>query len=360
MIEPCPCCAAHAGASPHAELRFVCDVCGGPRVPRVDPTLRSSGREVPLLRKADAARKARAGWQVAAIADGVLLPFTLLCLAATVLLFGAGIAMTLVALFAVAPVASFLAFALHRAGVRGHEIAPALDAAWLAVATDVAQQTPGLTASVLAQKLGIEEPQAEELMALLDVNGAFTLGETPRPRLRFDEAVPMGAPAPDPPAASGAPSPTTSVVHATPAPRMRSASAPSSHAGATTTTHESRPRCGVSRSSSRAGAMRCFSRSTHASRSSACSRKPRCRPMVRSWTRSPTTSRSMSASPRLRNATTPAARARIASSPRSSGAAASTTTPMRLKYSSWYSRTTGVPVRAQLRAWIRRTGSPAR
>jgi hypothetical protein len=182
VIEPCPCCAAQASASPHAELRFVCDVCGGPRVPRLDPSLRSSGREVPLLRKADAARKARAGWRAAAIADGVLLPFTLLILAATVALFGAHAAMVLVLLFAVVPVAAFLAFALRRASVRGHEIAPALDAAWIAVATDAAQQTPGLTATVLAQKLGIEEPQAEELMALLDVNGAVS----PGPRLRFD------------------------------------------------------------------------------------------------------------------------------------------------------------------------------
>ncbi len=62
------------------------------------------------------------------------------------------------------------------------EIAPALDAAWLAVGADVAQQTPGLTATVLAQKLGIAEPQAEELMALLDVNGAIVV-----PRLRIED-----------------------------------------------------------------------------------------------------------------------------------------------------------------------------
>ncbi len=107
------------------------------------------------------------------------------------LIAGAHLAMTLVLLFAVAPVASFFAFALHRASARGQEIAPALDAAWLTVAADVAQQTPGLTAPVLAQKLGIAEPQAEELMALLDVNGAV-----PMPRMRFEE--PARAPAATP------------------------------------------------------------------------------------------------------------------------------------------------------------------
>lgn len=189
MIEPCPCCAAQASASPHAELRFVCDVCGGPRVPRNDPTLRSSGREVPILRRADAARKARAGWRAAAIADGLLLTFAVLMMGATALVFGAGIALALVTAFFVAPVAAFLAFAIHRSSVRGHEIGPALDAAWLAVGADVAQQTPGLTAPILAQKLGIEEPQAEELMALLDVNGAMVV-----PRLRIEpQARPSGS-----------------------------------------------------------------------------------------------------------------------------------------------------------------------
>src|SRR6201999_4374331 len=70
-----------------------------------------------------------------------------------------------------APIAAFLAMALTRAGARGHEIPPALDAAWLAVATDVVQQHRGaLDAQALAPRLGVEEPQAEELMALLDVN----------------------------------------------------------------------------------------------------------------------------------------------------------------------------------------------
>lgn len=189
-LDPCPCCRAEAGASPHAELRFACDVCGGPRVPRLDRQIRYSGREAALLRKADAARKARAGWRAAAIADGLLLPFTLVIFTALLLIFGASVGLVLVALLIVAPIAAFLAFALARAGARGREIAPALDAAWLAVATDVAQQTRGLTAQVLAQKLGIEEPQAEELMALLDVNEAVGAA----PRLRIDPGpAPVGA-----------------------------------------------------------------------------------------------------------------------------------------------------------------------
>jgi hypothetical protein len=193
VTEPCPCCRAEAGASPHPELRYACDVCGGPRVPRLDRSLHYGGREAPLLRRADAARKARAGWRAATVAGGLLLPFMLAVFAALLLIVGLGVWILLVALLVVLPIAGFLVLAITRGSARGREIAPALDAAWLSVATDIAEQTRGLTAPVLAQKLGIEEPQAEELMALVDVNAAVS---PPRPpKARIDEeagAAPMG------------------------------------------------------------------------------------------------------------------------------------------------------------------------
>ena len=176
--------------SPHAELRWVCDVCGGPRVPRLDRAIDYGGRDAPLLRRADAARKARAGWRAAAIASGLLLPFVLLMFGVMFLVFGLKLALVAVSLAVLAPIVAFVAFAVSRAGARGREIAPAIDAAWLAAATAIAQQSrdPVTTAS-LSQKLGIGEPQAEELMALLDVNEAVT-GR----RVRF-ESGPTGLPA---------------------------------------------------------------------------------------------------------------------------------------------------------------------
>ncbi|APR82972.1 Hypothetical protein A7982_08321 [Minicystis rosea] len=150
-------------------------MCGGPRVPRLDRSIDYGGREAPLLRRADAARKARAGWRAAAIAGGLLLPFVLLLFGVMFLVFGLKLALVAVSLMALLPVAAFVAFAVSRAGARSHEIAPAIDAAWLAAATAIAQQSRGpVTTASLSQKLGIEEPQAEELMALLDVNEAVT------------------------------------------------------------------------------------------------------------------------------------------------------------------------------------------
>lgn len=192
QLDPCPHCNAQAGTSPDHELRFVCDVCGGPRVPHLDRTIAWSGREAPLLRKADAARKARAGWRAAAIAGGLLVPFVLLVLGALFLIFGVSVGLVIAALFALGPIGAFLAFAIGRAGARGREIAPAVDAAWLSAATEIAQQSNGpVTAETLVQKLGVAEPQAEELMALVDVNESINLG-APAPRVRIG-AVPASA-----------------------------------------------------------------------------------------------------------------------------------------------------------------------
>jgi hypothetical protein len=189
-LDPCPCCGAEAGASPHAELRYACDVCGGPRIPRLDRSIQLGGQEAALLRRADAARKARAIWRAIAVGGGVLLPFVLLFFAALMLFFGATAVLVVTAILAAAPVAAFLAFALSRAGARGAEVAPALDAAWISAANDVARQTRGLTASALALKLGIQEPQAEELMALLDADAAAG------PRLRIGPEISGAASAP--------------------------------------------------------------------------------------------------------------------------------------------------------------------
>ena len=192
-LDPCPLCNAQAGTSPHAEYRWVCDVCGGPRVPRVDRAIQLSGREAALLRKADAARKGRAGWRAGAIASGLLLPFVALVIAALLLVFGWSFGLVATALVALAPVGGFLAYAAGRAGARGREIGPAIDAAWISAATDVARQTSGPISAVdLGKKLGVEEPQAEELMALLDVNDALS----PRTRIVVDPPSPGSAAGP--------------------------------------------------------------------------------------------------------------------------------------------------------------------
>lgn len=191
--ETCPHCAAVAGASPHTELRFRCDVCGGPRIPIADPRIQRSGREVPALRQARAAAMSRSGFRAASIAAGVLLGFEILLFAVLLLFLGASASLLVAGLLTMAPFAAFALWAMQRAKARGREITPALDAAWVAAAADVASQSQGaLTARALAATLGTGEPQAEELLALLEVNDVIRGAMTPAgefayaPRLRVD------------------------------------------------------------------------------------------------------------------------------------------------------------------------------
>ncbi len=171
----------------------MCDVCGAPRVPRLDRSLTYSGREAPLLRRADEARKGRARWRAAAIGGGIVLPIAGIFFLALILIFGAKLSLLLTALLFLAPIAAFLAFAAGRAAARGREIGPAIDGAWLMVANDIAQQRgAALTTASLARALGVEEPQAEELIALVDVDKLTSPAVTQGVRIAVPEAAPPG------------------------------------------------------------------------------------------------------------------------------------------------------------------------
>jgi hypothetical protein len=184
---PCPHCRGEGGTSPHAEFRFVCDLCGGPRIPGLDASSSSSGREVAFLRKADAARKARATWRGAAVASGVALVFTVVPFLLLSFIIGPVPLLMFPGVLFTALFGGLLAMAVSRAKARGREIGPVIDGAWVVAATDIARNSSErLTAPGLSQKLGIEEAQADELLALLDVHEAIDGAPSVRPPLRIE------------------------------------------------------------------------------------------------------------------------------------------------------------------------------
>ncbi|WP_437588113.1 zinc ribbon domain-containing protein [Sorangium sp. So ce1000] len=192
--EACPHCSAVAGASAHPELRFQCDACGGPRVPLADDRIQRSGREAPLLHKARAAAAARSVWRAVGVAASALLGFELFLFAVLLLVLGASVGLFAAGLLTMAPVAAFSLWALRRAKSRSREIAPALDAAWVSVASDVARQAEGpLTAGGLASSLRIAEPQAEELLALLEVNDVVRGAVSPAGEFGYAPKLRVGA-----------------------------------------------------------------------------------------------------------------------------------------------------------------------
>lgn len=166
----CPHCGAIADIEPHRVLRYRCRVCGGPRVPLADNSLEPSGVEWPLLEQAQRARVRVAAWRVAA---GVVGAFGLLSLFVTLLTLAfitPGVVATAALLTAVSIPLVLTAIAWTRARHHARDRDAALDQAWVTAASDVVQrQEQEVDARGLAKTLRIEEAQAEQLLARLDV-----------------------------------------------------------------------------------------------------------------------------------------------------------------------------------------------
>ncbi len=171
LEERCPHCGSVTTTSPDKELRYKCDLCGGPRLPRMDPAFKRGRREVPHLKLANSARSSRAKYRALAAAFGAM-GFGSTALAGLwALIFGVsvGVAATW-AVFAGSALFVVL-WAMGKAKTKSKELAPALDRAWTETAKDVAGRMKGaFSAAALAKVMGVEESFAEELLAQLDAN----------------------------------------------------------------------------------------------------------------------------------------------------------------------------------------------
>jgi hypothetical protein len=190
-VPPCPHCRAIAGVSPNAELRFACDVCGGPRVPAVRGVA-SSGREASALKRADEARKTRATYRGVAIVTGLGAAAALVAFGGLALLWGLGalslghaLVLQIPLLVLGLPLALGALWSRARAKAQSARIPPALDEAWVSIARDVAKARGSAKPAELAASLGIDEAAAEELAAELDVDAAIDGGDAAPARARI-------------------------------------------------------------------------------------------------------------------------------------------------------------------------------
>jgi len=171
QFERCPHCGNAADIEADHLLRFRCRVCGGPRVPLDDPGLVRAGGEREALADAQRARSERAAW---AVIGGVVGGFGLLSLLVAVLVLGLaspGLGTTLGLLGSVAVPLLFALFTVRRARRSRRKLDTALDSAWQAVAQELmTQRSQGLTAGELGALMRMAEPQAEQLLAALNVD----------------------------------------------------------------------------------------------------------------------------------------------------------------------------------------------
>jgi hypothetical protein len=165
----CPHCGANADASPHRELRYACDVCGGPRVTFADARVRPSEATVTALRAAQASRRGRARARALALASGLVLPFVVAIAVLLGLVAHAPLAAALLGGLGALGLVTLDVAALRRAKRHGAAMTTAIDEAWVAAAADVARAAGGaISAPELSRALRIRPAQAEELLAILE------------------------------------------------------------------------------------------------------------------------------------------------------------------------------------------------
>jgi len=186
----CPHCGSHAVTLRHDEHRYVCGVCGGPRIHIDAEDVELSGDEFEPLQRAQAARKSRFWWRLWGVFGGLVGSFGLLTTAIMALLFEPGVIGAGLGIAAALPFLLLAFTALGKNKTRTEDIQRAVDAAWKSAARDLVLASPeGLTAKQLSKKLPLSVQAAETLLAELSVDDMLQSRVTDDGKLQFSASA---------------------------------------------------------------------------------------------------------------------------------------------------------------------------
>ncbi len=192
----CPHGNHHATMRQDDELRWVCNICGGPQVRVEKEGAKLSGAEKEPLREAARARGRRIAWRgtglFSLLGSAVGLGITTLI----TLLAGFGMLATALPLFLTLPFILLTTLSLSKARGYTKQIQIALDRAWKSAARDIVTKWgKPITARELSGALAISEAGAENLLSQLAVDDALRSEITPdgslsfAPRLRIEASI---------------------------------------------------------------------------------------------------------------------------------------------------------------------------
>jgi hypothetical protein len=184
--QRCPHCHSIADVEPSQEVRFVCSVCGGVRIPIDDPAVARSPETLDLLERANVARSARAIWRIMAMAVGGAGVFSLLVLLLVIDVAHPPFAAAVVAVLVTLVPFAFAAFSWKQSQQRGAELAPLVEKAWQATAADIARARGGkLEASAFAKITRISEASADQVLAKMSAESQLLSSVTTEGGLQY-------------------------------------------------------------------------------------------------------------------------------------------------------------------------------
>lgn len=188
--EVCPHCGAVTTIRDDEELRKVCRVCGGPRIPASEEAPMSPDA-LAALRRGEKARRDRAKGRALSIFGGIGIAAGAL-LALPVAIFSLTGALLTLAIVA-GPSLAMLLFGKSRASGATKELSRAVDDAWIKAAQHLVERGVVKRPADLSRLLGIDMAKADELMTTLSVDAEIGAASG-RVRIADDGSAPASIP----------------------------------------------------------------------------------------------------------------------------------------------------------------------
>jgi hypothetical protein len=184
--QRCMFCRAIVDVERSADVRFVCSVCGGVRIPIDDPAVVRSTAQIELLKKATVARSARLTWRIVAWVVAAFGGCSVLVLALVVSVARPPTLAVVVAGVAALVPFAFAAMAWRKSQRRGSEIAGLVEAAWMAAVADVARGLGGaLDAPLLAKLTRVSEQEADQLLERMSAKSLLVTSVTAEGKMKY-------------------------------------------------------------------------------------------------------------------------------------------------------------------------------
>jgi hypothetical protein len=181
----CPLCRGVGGVSPHPELGFACNLCGGPRIPLPEGSLLDEISRG-ALRKAEELRKKRGFMRGLGIFGLVGVAFGLFV--ALPVLFFSFFYSVLTALMIAGPSLAIALWSRARAASMSKEMTASIDAAWGAAARELFRSGKIKSAADLAKLTGADGERAQQAFTLLSVDAEIGVQNV---RIDAGPVVPM-------------------------------------------------------------------------------------------------------------------------------------------------------------------------
>jgi hypothetical protein len=168
------------------DVRFICRLCGGVRIPIDDAGIERSRTQIELLSKATVARSASTVWTIVAGAVAAFALCSVLVLALVISVASPPTVGVIMAGVAALVPFGFAAIAFRKARAHRAEIARFVEAAWIAAATDIARARGGeIDGPLLAKLARITENEADQLLGRMSSKSLVASSVTPEGSLKY-------------------------------------------------------------------------------------------------------------------------------------------------------------------------------